>query len=481
MVNIPVSFHLLSGLLRIWDVATILVGAAIAARLVLPGFEDIGLRDWISLELQLRHSLLLALTIFSWAVLYQACGLYGHRAVVASRDSISAVLTSNTIGVAALAALLLLLDTPVPVLTFGAILWAAATVLAIAPRALAAFLLNRLAGASKNRRSFLLVGTNSRAQRIAQSLSRDPIQLREFIGYVDNRADLPASNGNDSGPEIFLCLSELPEYLRHSPVDDVILCLPLQSYYSETTEIIARCEEQGITVHVCADFFETRMTHSRIRYFADQSLITVASNEMYGAPALVKRSIDLAVSSLLLVLLSPLFAAAALAVAVSSPGPVFFAQERVGINRKNFRVFKFRTMVTDAELQQGALESINESSGPTFKIQKDPRITPVGRFLRKFSIDELPQLLNVIRGEMSLVGPRPLPLRDYSGFEKDWHRRRLSVPPGITGLWQVTDRKHQSFENWMKLDMQYIDQWSVWLDLKIIALTIPAVLRGSGH
>ena len=144
-------------------------------------------------------------------------------------------------------------------------------------------------------------------------------------------------------------------------------------------------------------------------------------------------------------------------------------------------MLKFRSMVAEAEVQQAALESLNEAQGPVFKIHHDPRITPIGRFLRKSSIDELPQLMNVIKGDMSLVGPRPLPLRDYAGFKEDWHRRRLSVRPGITGLWQVKDRDHSSFDSWMKLDMQYIDHWSLALDLKILLLTVPAVLRGSGE
>lgn len=481
-MNVPTRLNLISRLLQVWDVGAIIVGAAIAARIVLPDFQDGSVRDWLSLELQLRHNLLFLLALLAWSALYHWSGVYSSQAGALSRNSLVAVLASNSIAILVLATVLGLSDLPVPVLAFVGIIWTVTSILAVAARVITAFFLQQRAVASKSGRSFLLVGTNERARKIAQSLLGDSIQLRRFIGYVDTRPPPPKEDtGDEDEGGIFLELEDLPEFLRHSPVDDVFVCLPLQSFYKETTEIIAFCEEQGITVHVCADFFETRMTHSKIRYFADQSLITVSSNEMYGVPALVKRGIDLAASGVLLVLLSPLFAAAAVSVAMTSSGPIFFAQERVGLNKKIFRVFKFRTMVLDAELRQGALESVNESSGPTFKIQRDPRITPVGRFLRKFSIDELPQLFNVLRGEMSLVGPRPLPLRDYSGFEKDWHRRRLSVPPGITGLWQVTDRNHKSFENWMRLDMQYIDHWSVWLDLKIMAMTIPAVLRGSGH
>jgi len=185
-------------------------------------------------------------------------------------------------------------------------------------------------------------------------------------------------------------------------------------------------------------------------------------------------------SSIALILLSPILAAATLAIWMESSGPVFFLQERVGVNKRRFRMCKFRTMVPNAEKMLDQLAAQNEVSGPVFKIAKDPRITPVGRILRRTSIDELPQLLNVLKGNMSLVGPRPLPVRDYEGFNKDWQRRRFSVRPGITCLWQICGRSAIPFEQWMRLDLQYMDEWSLWLDLKILVRTIPAVLRGSG-
>ena len=182
----------------------------------------------------------------------------------------------------------------------------------------------------------------------------------------------------------------------------------------------------------------------------------------------------------LIILLSPLFLTVALLIKATSPGPVFFLQERLGLTKRGFRICKFRTMDPDAEAKQAELEGFNEVDGPAFKITNDPRITPIGRFLRKTSIDELPQLINVLKSDMSLVGPRPLPVRDYEGFDQDWHRRRFSVRPGITCLWQVKGRSNVSFDRWMELDMEYIDNWSLGLDLKILAKTIPAVLRGAG-
>ncbi len=170
----------------------------------------------------------------------------------------------------------------------------------------------------------------------------------------------------------------------------------------------------------------------------------------------------------------------AIAIKLSSPGPVFFVQKRIGYNKRVFRLYKFRTMVENAEKSQQVLEKLNEMDGPVFKIQDDPRITPIGRWLRRLSIDELPQLYNVIRGDMSLVGPRPLPIRDYNGFGKDWQRRRFSVRPGLTCLWQINGRNNTTFENWMKLDLEYIDNWSFLGDMKILLKTVPAVFNGEG-
>jgi exopolysaccharide biosynthesis polyprenyl glycosylphosphotransferase len=197
-------------------------------------------------------------------------------------------------------------------------------------------------------------------------------------------------------------------------------------------------------------------------------------------PLVVKRILDTTFSVILLILFAPLFAVVALLIKFSSDGPVLFRQERMGVNKRRFMIVKFRTMVPNAEKMMAELEGQNEVSGPVFKIKKDPRITPIGKILRRTSVDELPQLFNVLKGDMSLVGPRPLPVRDYEGFSADWQRRRFSVRPGITCLWQVSGRSSIPFEQWMKLDLQYLDEWSLWLDVKILAQTVSAVLRGSG-
>ena len=211
---------------------------------------------------------------------------------------------------------------------------------------------------------------------------------------------------------------------------------------------------------------------------AHRYLAITGSPEVW--PAVVKRVFDCVFSGLLLILLAPLFFVVAVLVKCTSPGAVLFRQTRVGLNKRQFQIYKFRTMIANAEQIQDELLPLNEMAGPVFKITNDPRVTPLGRVLRKTSIDELPQLFNVLKGEMSLVGPRAMSLRDYQLFDQDWQRRRFSVKPGITCLWQVNGRSSIPFEKWMELDMQYIDKWSLWLDLKILAQTVPAVLRGTG-
>jgi len=267
---------------------------------------------------------------------------------------------------------------------------------------------------------------------------------------------------------------------REHVVDEVVISLPLKSQYKTASRIAALSEEQGIVVRYLPDIFDLKSSHMKTVSLEGLSLVSNYTGAMEGWQVEMKRLLDILISGIALIIFLPFFLITATAIKLTSSGPVFFVQERIGLNKRRFRVYKFRTMVPDAEKKQTELESLNEVSGPVFKIKKDPRITSVGRILRKLSIDELPQLFNVLKGDMSLVGPRPLPVRDYNGFSEDWHRRRFSVRPGITCLWQVNGRSDTAFEKWMELDMEYIDHWSLALDLRIVLKTIPAILKGAG-
>lgn len=349
------------------------------------------------------------------------------------------------------------------------------------------FLFTRLAGRicmlafrrrGRNLRSILIVGSNRRAIAIADKFTRDIGLGYRIVGFVD---DCWFFDGAPSAYKKLLLgdLNSLLDLLRTTAIDEVVIALPLASFYGLIEQIAGWCSQQGLRVTLEASLFGS----SPPPFKADDRMggtITLYDATPAQGPAAVKLMLDLLISGCALLLFAPLLAAIALGVHFSSPGPIFYRQKRLGRGKKPFSIFKFRTMVADAELRLESLEHLNQSGGPTFKLQRDPRITRFGAFLRRTSLDELPQLLNVISGEMSLVGPRPLPLRDYQGFSKDWHRRRFSVRPGITGIWQVNGRSSIPFEKWMELDMDYIDRWTLWLDLTILARTIPAVLRGTG-
>lgn len=286
--------------------------------------------------------------------------------------------------------------------------------------------------------------------------------------------------GENADKDIYLGkIDELEELLKTHPIEIVLIGLPIKSKYADIQRVINICEAVGVESHYMRDIFET--SHSRVLVHSQEpDHFTVLSTLRSDPKRFLKRIIDLIGAFVLLVLFFPVMLAAAIAVRLSSPGPILFVQQRYGCHRKRFPMLKFRSMVSDAEEKQAGLEARNEAQGPVFKLKTDPRVTPVGSFLRRTSIDELPQLFNVLRGEMSLVGPRPLPLRDVSRFEEAWLLRRFSIRPGLTCLWQIGGRSNTSFDDWIKQDLTYIDQWSLALDFKILVMTIPAVLRGSG-
>jgi exopolysaccharide biosynthesis polyprenyl glycosylphosphotransferase len=301
-----------------------------------------------------------------------------------------------------------------------------------------------------------------------------------FIGFVDDSSDDPKA-GDDL--MIVANYNQFEEFMREHVIDEIVVFSPLRSQYDKIARIVELAEAQGIILRFGIDPFSLKIGRSVVDQVGDVAVSTVQTGSMYGQPSLGAKSVlDFLVAGCLLLLLSPLMLAVAVLIKWQSPGPVLFVQQRIGLNKRRFNIYKFRTMGEDAEQLQKGLEQLNDLDGPAFKMKNDPRITPLGKRLRSTSIDELPQLFNVLKGDMSLVGPRPLLLNDFEGFsfEHDIHRRRFSVKPGITCLWQISGRSNTSFEKWMELDMNYIDHWSIWLDLKILLKTIPAVLSRTG-
>ena len=362
---------------------------------------------------------------------------------------------------------------------FLVIFWASTLIATAAVRCLMRLALASIRTRGRNLRYVVIVGTNSRALSIAQMLeSRRELGYR-IAGFVDDEWD-GLRTLKKHGYQLVSDLTGLRQFLRTQVVDEVLIALPFSSMHEQASQAAAVCDEQGIAVRVLANIFDWNRPYYGSEDIGGNALITHSVTAMEGWPVFVKRASDIVISVVALVILAPVLLAAVLLIKLTSPGPVFFTQRRLGFNKRPFNVLKLRTMVVDAEARLRDIEHHNQVSGPVFKMWDDPRVTRIGRLLRKASIDELPQLLNVLKGEMSLVGPRPLPLRDCEGLREDWQRRRFSVKPGITCLWQVAGRSSIPFHKWMELDLQYIERWSLLLDLKILIRTIPAVMRGTG-
>ena len=326
-----------------------------------------------------------------------------------------------------------------------------------------------------NFRTVLVVGINEPALRIADSLR----QQRDFgfkvVGMVNGYGQ---EYVQADGYKVLGGIEDLERIVDTQIVDEIVFSLPLDQLARCERQLL-KCEEVGIKIHLRADFAHSLFTRTYFGAVSGIPLLTLTTTPHRAAEIIIKRLIDVVVSVLAVVAAAPIMAVTALIIKLDSRGPVLFRQVRQGLNGRRFVLLKFRSMVHDAERQQEALSGENEMSGPVFKIANDPRVTRVGAELRRTSLDELPQLWNVLRGDMSLVGPRPPLPTEVQQYQR-WQRRRLSMKPGLTCLWQVNGRSNVDFDEWMKLDMEYIDTWSLALDLKILARTIPAVLFSRG-
>lgn len=358
--------------------------------------------------------------------------------------------------------------------------WVITTLVGIGSRVLMRLALTALRRSGVNSRHIVLVGSNPRAIQLARRL-----EARSELGY--QIAGFIAEQAPDQSREwphakqwpILGTLDRIRAFLEKGSVDEVMICLSVKEHFGRIHDIFQMCKDLGLVVRLMPDAADAKaLTRVQIEEFEGEYVVTFFRENLLWQ-LLLKRVMDLAVSATLLILLSPLLLLTALLVKLTSPGPVFFVQPRVGMNKRTFNLLKFRSMVVDAEQRKQEVSALNEMDGPVFKIKNDPRVTPIGRFIRKTSIDELPQLINVFLGHMSLVGPRP-PLASEVDQYAWFDRRRLCIRPGITCLWQVSGRNNIPFNKWMELDREYIDNWSIWLDLRILLKTIPVVLLGRG-
>jgi exopolysaccharide biosynthesis polyprenyl glycosylphosphotransferase len=275
-------------------------------------------------------------------------------------------------------------------------------------------------------------------------------------------------------------VQDLVHLLHEHSVSSVVISAR-HAQFDQVEAAIRACEIEGVEAWLIADFFRTQVSRATFDDFHGWPVLVFRSTPESSWQSVLKKLLDFFGALVLLLMVAVPLTLIAVLIKLTSKGPVLFRQQRSGLNGRPFMIYKFRTMVTNAEQLKHELASMNEMTGPVFKVTNDPRITPLGKFLRKFSLDEFPQLLNVLRGEMSLVGPRPLPVDEVKRFNDLAHRRRLSVKPGLTCLWQISGRNNvKDFRDWVRLDLEYIDNWSFWLDVKILWLTIPTVLTGAG-
>lgn len=369
---------------------------------------------------------------------------------------------------------------------FFVVFWPLVTILEVLSRMALQGTMGRLHLGDKNQRNVLIVGTNEIAWEYASRIQANPGLGYNLLGFVDDLVVIAGPGMRHLGE-----LKDFSTLLKQHVIDEVVIAMPMATYSRAIQEIIDHAHEQGIAVRFPMSQIFSGMTRNSVWRVRQEAMVVgehgefasdlvVYSGYQLGPSYLVKRLFDIVFATTLLIAVSPVLLSAAIAILLTDGWPVIFAQNRYGYNGRTFKLLKFRTMVRNAEALQKQLMAQNERDGAAFKMKNDPRVTRIGRFLRKTSIDELPQLFNVLRGEMSIVGPRPLPLADYERMDNLSHRRRLSVLPGITGPWQISGRDRITFEQWMQMDVDYIDNWRLSTDFKILLMTVPVVLFGRG-
>ena len=437
-----------------------------------------GWEQFLAMRITVKNCVLLLLLMVLWCALLQSFGLYKieqYRSLL--KGTLRFLAACSVISVFALA---FPLSSNTGEISHRTILlyWLILAATGVVVRSAISILMHYSPSLGNWRRNILIVGTGPRAARIAEEIESEYHQSNRILGFVDDELCFPSPRrisdrwvGN---------IGDLEQILMREVVDQVVIALPVRSRYDAIQTAISICERTGVEALYPSRTFSLELASPEITNFGRVSYVALRPFHDDPGGAFAKRCLDVVGSFGGLVLLSPVMILAAIAIKLTSPGPVLFVQDRFGLNKRVFRMYKFRTMVENAEALQSGLEGRNEAVGPVFKMRADPRVTPIGCFLRKTSIDELPQLLNVFAGHMSLVGPRPLPRRDVSHFNDGWLMRRFSVKPGLTCLWQISGRSNTTFESWMAQDLEYIDRWSFLLDLKILARTFPAVVKGSG-
>ena len=423
------------------------------------------------------HPILVAcLYAGAWVLALWTQGLYGLRGFLSIRQELRDILAAMAVFALVTLSALFVLRLPDVSRLFLLLLFVTQPILTLASRLALRVFFRWVRSRGLNARYMLIVGTGREADAFAERIERH----RELGLRVLGHLSVPDEGPSHVSRPILGSIDTIEEILHGNVVDEVAICLPVGVW--NLVEPISRiCEDEGKVVRVPLDLTGFAFQGGRVEEFDGQPILSL----IYGPDRVLglatKRLVDITLSAAALIVLSPILATVAATILISEGPPILFRQVRVGLHGRPFTVLKFRTMVRNAEELYPQLQALSDTRGPAFKMASDPRVTALGRFLRRTSLDELPQLWNVLRGEMSIVGPRPAPPREVGGYSI-WHRRRLSMKPGITGLWQIRGRRpDEDFDHRAGLDLAYIDRWSLWLDLKIMVSTVPALLLGRGH
>lgn len=426
--------------------------------------NHLGLWDYVPVQVALSVILL---------VCYTAAGLYRPRARTSLATQGTAILGGTSIGMMLLLASVFMLHGLAYSRALFMMAWGLIIILLCAERIVQSFVRAWLRRRDVGVRRVLVVGSEALGLPVMHVLTTEPGLDYRLVGFVRD-----AGRG-DIGR--FTCLGpmhDLPTVIQQSEVDEVIIALHSDAH-TRIPEVGELCRTAGVAFRIVPDMYEMSLGRTDVDDLRGLPLVGMKDATIQGGNLLMKRVVDVVGAALVLVLLAPVWAAVAIAIKLDSSGPVLFAQTRVGRNGREFKSYKFRSMKINAEAELAALRELNEASGPIFKIRNDPRRTRVGAWLRRASFDEMPQLLNVLRGEMSLVGPRPPLPAEVAEYDR-WHLQRLEADPGMTGLWQVSGRSELPFDEMVLLDIYYIENWSLSLDFQILLRTIPAVLTGRG-
>jgi exopolysaccharide biosynthesis polyprenyl glycosylphosphotransferase len=473
------SYRLSMNLLKLFDVLLVAAAFGLSTVFVVHAEQRFSLAQFLAMRTKVSDFLIFAFALFLCHLVFCICSWYRRTKVSTLSVKMGDLLRGTTLCTLCLLVISWAFTIQMITTHFLGLFWMLSTMIMCTMHEALNQLLDHLRIRGRNLRYLLILGTNPRAVDFGCRVLANRLHGYRLLGFVDD--EWPGmSEFRKTGFQVVSGYEGLAEFLRRNVVDEVAVYLPFASCYTRYREVGNLCEQHGIAMRLHADPFSLKTARWRAEVVAGDHHISTYREAGEGWTQTIKRALDFAVAATLLLILLPVLFCVAIAIRLTSSGPILFLQDRIGLNKRRFKIWKFRTMVADAEKLRAGLAQQNETGGPAFKMKNDPRVTPLGRWLRRTSLDELPQLLNVLKGDMSLVGPRPLPVRDYEGFSEDWQRRRFSIKPGITCLWQINGRSGISFDQWMRLDLQYLDEWSLWLDFKILAKTLPAVLKGAG-